>query len=228
MLPTSTKDGASGPPQIASVGVSGSGDRPTIESVYDGAPVLLNGDLPTALAGAIPSNVGIIVIAGTGSAAYGRDAAGNVARAGGHGYYCGDEGGGSDIARQAFRAIYQADDGRGRATALTDLILAHYEVPTLALLRNRVYGDLTRDELAQAAALVGKAAVDGDVVARDILAYAGHELGRQVVAVARRLDWGDAPLAVGTIGSVFRSGELVTEPLRRQINAARGRSTTSL
>ena len=202
------------------IGVSGSGDRPTVESVYDGAPVLLSGDLQTALAGAIPANVGVIVIGGTGSAAYGRNVLGVDARAGGQGYYCGDEGGGSDIARQAFRAIYQPHDGRGPATALTDLILEHYEAPTLALLRNRIYGDLTRDELAQAAALVGRAAAVGDAVACGLLAYAGRELGRLVVAVANRLEWGDAPLPVGTIGSVFRSGELVTAPLTAYVSAA--------
>jgi len=206
--------------QAVTIGVSGSGDRPTVESVYDGAPVLLSGDLQTALAGAIPSNVGIIVIGGTGSAAYGRKACGMDSRAGGQGYYCGDEGGGSDIARQAFRAIYQADDGRGPSTALTELILAHYETPTLALLRNRIYGDLTRDELAQAAALVGQAAAAGDAVARGLLEYAGRELGRLVIAVANRLEWGDAPLPVGTIGSVFRSGELVTAPLNAHVAAA--------
>lgn len=213
------------PPLAAALGVSGSGDRPTIESVYDGAPVQLSGDLPTALIGAIPSNVGIIVIAGTGSAAYGRDASGVEARVGGHGYYCGDEGGGSDIARQAFRAIYQADDGRAPQTALTDMILAHYDAPTLRLLRNRIYGDLSRDELAQAAALVGRAAAEGDAVARSILAYAGTELGRQVVAVARKLAWGDAPLPVAPIGSVFRSGELVLGTLRDELLAAYPQAT---
>jgi N-acetylglucosamine kinase-like BadF-type ATPase len=205
--------------QAVTIGVSGSGDRPTVESVYDGAPVALSGDLPTALAGAIPSNEGIIVIGGTGSAAYGRNVFGVEARAGGQGYYCGDEGGGSDIARRAFKAIYQADDGRAPATALTELILEHYEVPTLALLRNRIYGDLTRDELAQAAALVGRAAAEGDAVAIGLLAYAGRELGRLVVAVANRLEWGNVALSVGTIGSVFRSGELVTGPLRAELEA---------
>lgn len=204
-------------PLVAAVGVSGSGDRPTVESVYDGAPILLSGDLPTALAGAIPSNTGIIVIGGTGSAAYGRNASGDVARAGGQGYYCGDEGGGSYIAREAFRAIYQADDGRGPQTALTDLILAHYDVATLPLLRNRIYGDLSRDELAQAAALVGQAAAAGDAVALGLLADAGRELGRMVVAVAQRLHWQETPLPVGTIGSVFKSGALVTDSLFAQV-----------
>lgn len=208
------------PPLAVALGVSGSGDRPTIESVYDGAPIVLSGDLQTALAGAIPANVGVIVIGGTGSAAYGRNAQGGDARAGGQGYYCGDEGGGSDIARQAFRAIYQADDGRAPATMLTDMILEHYQSPNLMALRNRIYGDLSRDMLAQAAALVGRAAAEGDAVAQGILRYAGNELGRLVVAVANQLQWGDAPLPVGTIGSVFRCGERVLGPLREGVTAS--------
>ena len=45
------------------------------------------------------------VIAGTGSIAFGRNAAGATARAGGWGYIFGDEGGGFDIARQALRPL---------------------------------------------------------------------------------------------------------------------------
>src|SRR5205807_1117691 len=61
-------------------------------------------DAVTALAGATAGGQGIITIAGTGSIAFGRNAAGVTARAGGWGYIFGDEGGAFDIARQALRA----------------------------------------------------------------------------------------------------------------------------
>ena len=61
-------------------------------------------DARIAWAGATEGEPGLVVIAGTGSIAYGENAQGESARAGGWGYIYGDEGGGFDIARQALRA----------------------------------------------------------------------------------------------------------------------------
>ncbi|MFO7322439.1 MAG: BadF/BadG/BcrA/BcrD ATPase family protein [Chloroflexota bacterium] len=201
--------------RLASVhlGLSGSGDRPTVERVYDTERLNLTSDPIIALSGAIPEMEGVIVIAGTGSAAFGRNAAGDEVITGGQGYYAGDEGGGSFIAQAAFRAIYQAADGRAPQTVMTERFLRHYGVDNLRALRNRIYGDLTRDQLAKAATLVGQAAAEGDGVAVSILRHAGHELGRLVVATLERLHWGDAPAPISPIGGVFRSGALVLEPM---------------
>src|SRR5689334_18641338 len=57
-------------------------------------------DAVTALAGATANGQGIIVIAGTGSIAFGRGSDGRGVRAGGWGYIYGDEGGAFDIGRQ--------------------------------------------------------------------------------------------------------------------------------
>lgn len=206
--------------RLASVhlGLSGSGDRPTVERVYDTDRLNLTPDPIIALSGAIPSLQGVIVIAGTGSAALGRNAAGQEAIAGGQGYYAGDEGGGSYVAQSAFRAIYQAADGRGPQTVLTERFLAHYGVDHLRALRNRIYGDLTRDQLAKAASMVGQAAAEGDAVAVNILRQSGFELGRLVVAVLEKLNWGDAPVPVAPIGGVFRAGALVLDPMMEQVH----------
>src|SRR5258708_5661907 len=59
--------------------------------------LLVTHDAAIALSGALAGGPGIITIAGTGSIAYGRNQAGQVARAGGWGYVFRDEGGGFDI-----------------------------------------------------------------------------------------------------------------------------------
>jgi len=53
---------------------------------------------------------GIAVIAGTGSVAFGRDAGGREAHAGGWGWLLGDEGGGAWIAREAAREVMRRAD----------------------------------------------------------------------------------------------------------------------
>ena len=67
---------------------------------------------------------GVVIIAGTGSIAYGRNARSEAARAGGWGYMLGDEGSGYWIGRAALRAVLRDADRRGPATALTRLLLA--------------------------------------------------------------------------------------------------------
>src|SRR5437016_7123438 len=79
-------------------------------------------DAVIALAGATASGQGIITISGTGSIAFGRNAAGQSARAGGWGYIYGDEGSGFDIARQALRALVRAEEGWGPSSRLRDLL----------------------------------------------------------------------------------------------------------
>lgn len=209
------------PGKLAAVycGLTGSGAPDVVRRVYETDRLVLKGDTITALAGAFPSMVGTIIIAGTGSNAMGQNAAGMTWTAGGMGYYLGDEGSGADIARLAFRAVYQANDGRSAPTALSAMIVEHYGCEDLAQLRRKVYsGDLNRDQLAQASALVGAAAADGDEVAASILREAGGELGKAVSAVLDHIAEAGQPAAVAPIGSVFKAGDLITEPMMRRVH----------
>src|SRR5438105_659794 len=84
----------------------------------------VDNDARIALTGAIGFGGGVVVIAGTGSVAFGRNEAGTEARAGGWGPTIGDEGSGFGIARNGLSAIVRSYDGRGPATKLTDLLRA--------------------------------------------------------------------------------------------------------
>ena len=117
---------------VGSAGVSNPQARALLEQMlrrcgYRGA-LLLTGDQETALAGALGAPCGMVLIAGTGSICFGRDAAGKTARSGGYGHKIDDEGSGYALGRDALAAVVRAQDGRGPRTLLTDLVFAQLKV----------------------------------------------------------------------------------------------------
>src|SRR5437660_2571125 len=94
-----------------------------VNEILSSERTLVTHDGLIALSGATAGQPGLITIAGTGSFAFGRNAAGETARAGGWGYIFGDEGGGFFITRQALRAALRFEEGWGPPTALRDVIL---------------------------------------------------------------------------------------------------------
>jgi len=167
-------------------------------------------DAVIALVGATGGEPGVVVIAGTGSIAFGRNAAGSSARAGGWGYVFGDEGGAFDIVRQALRAALRFEEGWGPATALHRALLeatgAASANELLHLFYTRRYG---RPRIAGLAPLVDETARRGDEVAIEILRQAGQQLALFAAAVRRQLFQPAEPVAVSYIGGVFESVPLL-------------------
>ncbi|MFR4340433.1 MAG: N-acetylglucosamine kinase [Gemmiger formicilis] len=85
-------------------------------------PLQIVGDQVTALAGALGTPVGTVLIAGTGSICYARTADGHERRSGGWGHLIDDEGSAYALGRDILRAVVRATDGRAPATALTALV----------------------------------------------------------------------------------------------------------
>src|SRR5207302_4816203 len=111
--------------EAACFGMSGGPDdkREILAGILRTPNLIVTNDAVIALAGATASGQGIIAIAGTGSIAFGRNASGRTARAGGWGYIFGDEGSGFDIVRQALRAALRMEEGWGPATRLREVLL---------------------------------------------------------------------------------------------------------
>jgi N-acetylglucosamine kinase-like BadF-type ATPase len=163
----------------------------------------------------LPECVGIALIAGTGSIALGRNAAGHAARAGGWGHLLGDEGSGYDLGRRALQAAARAADGRGRPTALLPLILKEWGLRAADELIERVHGESETAGIARLSSLVLRAAREGDVVAAGIVRRAAAELALAAEAVAAALGFDESvPLALGG-GLLLHEDALRDHVLRR-------------
>ncbi|KAG2581397.1 N-acetyl-D-glucosamine kinase-like isoform X1 [Panicum virgatum] len=130
---------------------------------------------------------GCVLIAGTGSIAYGVTEDGKVARAAGAGPVLGDWGSGYGIAAQALTAVIKAHDGRGPQTSLTQDILKKLELSSPDEIIGWTYADPSWARIAALVPVVVSSAEDGDEVANKILHDSVQELADTVIAVVRRL-----------------------------------------
>lgn len=207
-------------------------DRPSDRQVMAGiigslglnCPLHLDHDASAALAGATSGKPGVVVIAGTGSIAFGEDGQGNRVRAGGYGPLLGDEGSGYDIGRKALIAALRAEDGRSPSTALTQRIKQRFMLDKITDLINLVYGNpapLQRPQIAALAPMVVEAAQDGDAIAREILRVGGRELGLLAAAVLQQLQWErGTTVPVAGSGGVFAAGNILGLPMHQVIKSA--------
>lgn len=181
----------------------------------------VDNDARIALTGAVGFGAGVVIIAGTGSVAFGRDTKGTEARAGGWGPTIGDEGSGYALARAGLSAIVRAHDGRGPATKMTELLCYEYDMCDPDELPRFVYATTTHaDDIARYGRLVIEAAEAGDEVAKAILDDGGRELGQCVLAVARRVGLVDgSSFPVAYVGGAFHAGDLLLAPMRNVILA---------
>jgi N-acetylglucosamine kinase-like BadF-type ATPase len=185
------------------------------------ARVLIVNDALVALEAGAPEQPGVVVISGTGSIAYGRNARGEAARAGGWGYVLGDEGSGYWIGRAALRAVLRESDRRGPKTALSALLLEHFGLAHPQGLIHEVYhSHLKPAAIGSLAKCVQTAFSHGDAVAIGILRGAANELESAALSVARRLEMVGQPFAFILAGGIFRAVPWLDEELTRRLPVA--------
>ena len=177
-------------------------------------------DAASALAGGTGCRPGLVVIAGTGSIAYGENPLGETARAGGWGWRLGDEGSGYTIGLKAIMAALRAHDDRAPETLLKEKIVSHLGLDGIEGIVDWVYepGREPRD-IAYLVPMVREAEAAGDEAAALVMAEAGAELGLVANAVIRRLGLeGGFPVSLN--GGVFKqpSGYIMAfeETVRRE------------
>jgi glucosamine kinase len=192
------------------------------------ARILIVNDALVALEAGVPGEPGVVVIAGTGSIAYGRNVRGEAARAGGWGYVLGDEGSGYWIGRTALRAVLREADRRGEATSLTGRLLMHFRVSKPQDLIHAVYtGGLQSTAIAALAPHVQEAYEEGDNVAAGILDGAARELTASALSVARRLGLLEEPCPFVLAGGVFKGLPWLVGELTSRITATAPGATVS-
>ncbi|HEV2691045.1 MAG TPA: BadF/BadG/BcrA/BcrD ATPase family protein [Bryobacteraceae bacterium] len=213
------------PSQIESacVGPSGAG-RPEVRDAVAGmmrellrARIVVLSDLETTLQAAFGDSLGVITIAGTGSIAYGRDAQGQTARAGGWGLAISDEGSGQWIGRTAVSAVLGAKDA-GDDPPLLATILKLWKLTSLDELVRRANASPPPD-FSSLVRVVLAAAEAGDPLAKHVLYQAGTELAAIAGNVIRRLFADGCSVPVAMSGGVFRQSEVVREVFSHELSA---------
>lgn len=216
--------------QRACIGAAGAAREENAGAVYNIVAEIISGeievvgDMQIARAAAFGEEPGVIVIAGTGSIAYGRDARGKTARAGGWGFTVSDEGSAHWIGAAAVSALLRVADQSedGQATAEDSLLFGEMKA---------AWGLRSVDELATAASATSRfarlfpailAAADaGDALAQRVLAQAGRELAQLATIVVRRLfagSNGNRPaVLLAMAGGVFRHSPTVREVFRDEL-----------
>ena len=212
--------------QVSRTCVGGSGAaRPELAEFVRSAlaellrtPIDVVGDMQIALEAAFDTGPGVIVIAGTGSIAYGRDEQGMTVRAGGWGFAIGDEGSAHWIGRTAVNAVLRTADPR----AATPSNHAPSGSP-LATVLLKAWGVRSLDDLARAAnsipppdfaRLFPAVAASEDELATQVLTRAGRELaassrGCHPPTSSRKDHAATVPVAM--TGGVFRHAPLVRQ-----------------
>jgi glucosamine kinase len=202
------------------VGAAGAGREPERDELRKAlrgenvaTSVIVTTDIEIALAAAFAEGPGIVVSAGTGSVAVGRDRTGTRHRIGGYGWQMGDEGSGYAIGRASLGAVSRAADGRSPQTALSARLLG--------ATRSESYDDLVRwaagaspAEVAALAPHVLAVAAAGDPLAQGIVDYAARELSQLAICLVPKMDI-TPPVPVAVTGGLLAPDQ----PLRKTLLA---------
>lgn len=187
---------------------------------FRGNAIVVN-DAVVAIAAGAHDRVGVVVIAGTGSIAYGVDRRGRSARAGGLGPMLADEGSAGWVGHRGLLAAVRAAEGRGEGTLLKDAIFSVLTASSLSDLPAMAYGGgLTRERLAELAPTVIALAQSGDRVAQGIIDEASTELASAARSVARQLDFEGTPYPLMFSGGLFKGLPVLVDAVARKADLA--------
>ena len=189
---------------IGAAGASVPGVRDSLHSMIGevvGGDIEVVGDMIIAMEAAFCGGPGVIVVAGTGSIAYGRTARGDTARAGGWGYAISDEGSGHWIGRRIVSAALAAHDSG--SDVLLQPILSAWKLSLFEELVKMANASPPPDfaELLPVALNVLQSTRSGSLWR--IFEDAGHELGKLAATVLHRLWQQETKVTVAAAGGVF-------------------------
>lgn len=182
------------------------------------APVEAVNDAVLGILAGSDEGWGIGVISGTGCNCRGWDASRQKeGRVVGRSTAAGEGAGSTELMAEVIKALCYEWTLRGPRTGLTPALIRYAGAKSLAdLLEGYFEGQY--DLSGAAAPLVFQVAREGDAVAKEIIRWAGGELGEMTNAVIRQMQFETLEFDVVLIGSMFDGGELLQEPMRRTVH----------
>ena len=175
---------------MGAAGVDREKEKKEVESIFRKIgfkAVQVMNDTRIVLRTVTNENKGIVVIAGTGSIVLGIKNDKTV-RAGGWGYKLGDEGSAYWIGMLGIKAVLDAYDQVSIPTEWTKEILSDWELESVEDFIELFYKKtISKNMIAEVSKIVDTLALKGDTVAKEILYTSSHALGKQVIAVYKRI-----------------------------------------
>jgi N-acetylglucosamine kinase-like BadF-type ATPase len=177
----------------------------------------VNDAVPGLIAGS-EEGWGVVVVSGTGSNCRGWDREHKrEGRVTGHGVMMGEGAGGSELMHRCMQIVGYSWTKRIPKTALADAIISYVGAKDLEDLM-RGYTTYEYRIGAKAARIVFRVAEEGDEAARNLIDWAGTELGEMANAVIRQLEFENLAFDVVMTGSMFEGGPRLIEPMRETIH----------
>ena len=181
---------------------------------------VITDDGRSALLGATGGHPGMILIAGTGSIAYGLREDGGFIRSGGWGPILGDEGSGFWLGLKAIKLVIRASEGRAQRTSLTDIVKEELKIDKLSKLVSFIHkGKLPRKKIAALVPSIIKEAENDDQSAKNLVDTGIEELLLLVKSIKARLDYN--PDNISVCGGLFNSQyfyQLFAETSKNRLN----------
>ncbi len=212
------------PTEAISIGIAGAGkygERDQLRSLIAETmklPVRVETDAAIALHGAFDGGPGMLLIAGTGSIAYGKSSdSSEPLRVGGWGWQLGDEGSGCWLGREAIRCCLLAHDGRGEKTELTEKINTHFDIQSIVDSVPIIYStEWTPAKYGELAPLVLETAKT-DPVAKKLVRLASNHLVRHLTVLQDRLGGEQAVRQVAFSGGLLSNETALYQELLIEI-----------
>jgi N-acetylglucosamine kinase-like BadF-type ATPase len=205
-------------------GVTGTG-RPEIARIMTnligsvvGGEIDIIGDVEIAFEDAFACTPGVLVIAGTGAIAYGRNSKGQTARAGGYGSMVSDQGSGFWVGVEAARAALRAHD-RGEQSHLLNKLMPALDAADFDDFILRANATPPPD-FATLFPAVLSSAEHGDDIAQWVLTRGGAELAKMADVVITQL-FPDNQCTVATHGGVFSNSAIVRASFKKEVQEHR-------
>lgn len=214
-------------PSVVVVGVAGGGQERAAQALWAelsrhrvGADIVVQADATNAIDDAFGEGPGVLVISGTGSAAFGRSPDGRMERCGGWGPPFGDEGSGAWLGRKALGIVAAAHDGREPDTALVGAILTATECDSPEDLIKWAT-DATPAKFATLVPVISSVAASGDLRANALISICVEELVLHVRTLGRKC-FGDerASIPVALHGGVLARTNLIRKRLEQRLKSA--------